>query len=88
MVSLEHFVYSIGEGKATINDNKRYQEIEPMYYYSAQTIRDFITSIGFAERYFVEYKNPTRVYLAVFQKNKTEIIGSGIYKGDFSANIF
>jgi ubiquinone/menaquinone biosynthesis C-methylase UbiE len=85
MVSLEHFVYSIGEDKATINDNKRYQEIEPMYYYSAQAIREFIVSLGFTERYFIEYKNPTRVYLAVFQKNKTEIIGSGIYKGEFSS---
>ncbi|MFK5282185.1 hypothetical protein ACI3PL_21755, partial [Lacticaseibacillus paracasei] len=74
--------------KATINDNKRYQEIEPMYYYSAQAIREFIISLGFTERYFVEYKNPTQIYQAVFQKNKTEIIGSGIYKGEFHERAF
>lgn len=89
-VSLEHFVYSVGEGKAEHFDNKRYQEIEPMWYYSAHDIRNYITSLGFTERHFIEYRNPTKIYYVLFEKNKNTKSGGGhtyqgtIYKGDFT----
>jgi SAM-dependent methyltransferase len=79
-VSFEHFVYSVGEGTASIEDAEDYQEIEPMYFYSAEFIRKFIIGLGFEEKYFVAYENDTSVYVAIFQK-KTKISGGCLYKG-------
>lgn len=90
-VSLEHFVYSVGEGKAEYFDNKRYQEIEPMWYYSANDIREYVISLGFIEQQFIEYRNPTKIYFALFKK-QSEFKKQGgyasnyqgtLYKGDF-----
>lgn len=67
-VTFEHFVYSIGEGEATVNDEKTYKDILPMYYYSANSVVNFLESCGFKKLYCNTYKNPTRTYNAVFQK--------------------
>ncbi len=85
-VSFEHFVYSIGEGTATIHDDARYQDIVPMYYYSAKQIREFVIGLGFTEVLFNEVlfnktKTLTRVYYAIFKKNYSK-------KGSFSIKCF
>jgi ubiquinone/menaquinone biosynthesis C-methylase UbiE len=67
-VTFEHFVYSIGEGEANVNDEKTYKDILPMYYYSANSVVNFLESCGFKKLYCNTYKNPTRTYNAVFQK--------------------
>lgn len=67
-VSLEHFVYSIGEKTATIDDVARYQEIEPMYYFSHNDVKQYIMSLGFTEKLFLPYNTATKVYYSVFQK--------------------
>jgi SAM-dependent methyltransferase len=67
-VTFEHFVYSIGEGEATVSDEKTYKDILPMYYYSANSVVNFLESCGFKKLYCNTYKNPTRTYNAVFQK--------------------
>ena len=68
IVSFEHFVYSIGEGTATINDSKNYNEIEPMYYYSADYIKNYLMSIGFEVIMFNTYDNPTKTWKGIFRK--------------------
>lgn len=67
-VSLEHFVYSVGEGTATIDDVDRYQSIEPMYYFAYDEVRKYILSLGFSEKKYDPFNNPTKVYFAIFQK--------------------
>jgi len=67
-VSFEHFVYSIGEGTATINDSKNYNEIEPMYYYSADYIKNYLINLGFEVIMFQTFDNPTKGYKAIFRK--------------------
>jgi len=67
-VSFEHFVYSIGEGTVTIKNAKNYNEIEPMYYYSADYIKNYLIDIGFEVVMFETYENPTKVYRAIFRK--------------------
>jgi SAM-dependent methyltransferase len=67
-VSLEHFVYSIGEKTATIDDVARYQEIEPMYYFSHNDVKQYIIGLGFTEKVFLPYNTATKVYYSVFQK--------------------
>ena len=67
-VSFEHFVYSIGEGKATINDKKNYQNILPMYFFSADNVAEFLESLGFKKIFVNKYNNPTKTYQALFQK--------------------
>lgn len=68
IVSFEHLVYSIGEGKADINSAKNYNEIEPMYYYSANYIKEYLISIGFQVLMFQIYENPTKTWKGVFIK--------------------
>ena len=67
-VSFEHFVYSIGEGKASIRDTSRYDKIEPMYYYSEMQVTSFIESLGFRRIFVDKYNNVTKVYSALYQK--------------------
>lgn len=67
-VTFEHFVYSIGEGEATVKDEDTYKDIMPMYYFSSTNIVNFLERIGFKKLYCVTYKNPTKTYNAVFQK--------------------
>lgn len=67
-VSYEHFLYSIGEGAVTTTDAERYQEIEPMYYYPAYYIRNYLKNLGLEEVHFEGYSNPTKVYFAIFKK--------------------
>jgi SAM-dependent methyltransferase len=67
-VSFEHFVYSIGEGTATLENAKNYNEIEPMYYYSADYIKNYLTNLGFEVVMFQTYENPTKTYKAIFRK--------------------
>ncbi len=67
-VSFEHFVYSIGEGKATINDKENYQEIEPMFYYTEAQVTKFLEAIGFKKLYVDLYNNPTKTYVAIYKK--------------------
>jgi len=67
-VTFEHFVYSIGEGEATVDDEDTYKDIMPMYYFSSTNISNFLERIGFKKLYCVTYKNPTKTYNAVFQK--------------------
>jgi len=68
IVSFEHFVYSIGEGTATINDAKNYNDIESMYYYSSDYIKNYLINIGFEIIMFQSYDNPTRTWKAIFRK--------------------
>lgn len=68
IVSFEHLVYSIGEGNATLDDSKRYNEIEPMYYYPAQYIRNYLQDLGYDEILFDAYKNQTQTYMLIVQK--------------------
>jgi SAM-dependent methyltransferase len=67
-VTFEHFVYSIGEGEATVKDEDTYKDIMPMYYFSSTNVVNFLEMIGFKKLYCVTYKNPTKTYNAVFQK--------------------
>jgi len=67
-VTFEHFVYSIGEGEATVDDENSYKDIMPMYYFSESNISKFLENCGFEKLYSVTYKNPTRTYNAVFRK--------------------
>lgn len=67
-VSFEHFVYSIGEGKATIHDKEIYGEIEPMFYYKESQVTTFLEAIGFKKLYVDLYNNPTKTYVAIYQK--------------------
>lgn len=67
-VSFEHFVYSIGEGKASINDKETYGEIEPMYYYNESQVTAFLEAIGFKKMYADLYQNPTKTYVAIYKK--------------------
>ena len=67
-VTFEHFVYSIGEGESTVNDEDTYKDIMPMYYFSSTNVVNFLERIGFKKLYCVTYKNPTKTYNAVFQK--------------------
>jgi SAM-dependent methyltransferase len=68
IVSFEHLVYSIGEGTATIKDAKNYNDIEPMYYYSADYIRNYLIGLGFKVLMFEIYNNPTRTWKGIFTK--------------------
>jgi SAM-dependent methyltransferase/predicted RNA methylase len=68
IVSFEHFVYSIGEGTATIDNAKNYNDIEPMYYYSADYIKNYLINIGFEVIMFNSYNNSTHTYKAIFRK--------------------
>lgn len=74
IVSFEHFVYSIGEGTATINDAKNYNDIEPMYYYSADYIKNYLVNIGFEVIMSNIYDNPTRTYKIVFRKRDNNLL--------------
>jgi len=74
VVSFEHFVYSIGEGTATINDVNNYNKIEPMYYYSTDYITKFLTNIGFEIIMLNVYENPTRTWKAVFRKRDNNLL--------------
>jgi ubiquinone/menaquinone biosynthesis C-methylase UbiE len=67
-VTFEHFVYSIGEGEATVNDEETYKDILPMYYYSADTVNHFLECIGFTKLYLNTYNNATKTYNAVYKK--------------------
>lgn len=67
-VSFEHFVYSIAEGKATINDAEKYGEIEPMFYYKESQVTKFLEAIGFKKLYVDLYNNPTKTYVAIYKK--------------------
>jgi SAM-dependent methyltransferase len=67
-VSFEHFVYSLGENKASIDDARIYQEIEPMFYYGAKFMIDYIVNLGMELVLLEEYKNLTKVYVALFRK--------------------
>jgi ubiquinone/menaquinone biosynthesis C-methylase UbiE/16S rRNA G966 N2-methylase RsmD len=68
-VTFEHFVYSLGEGKATINDMQIYNQIEPMYYYSEEQVTKYLESIGFERLFIDEYRNLTKTYDAVYIKH-------------------
>lgn len=67
-VTFEHFVYSIGEGEATVNDENTYKNIMPMYYYSAHNVDAYLKNIGFDRLYLNTYNNPTHTYNAVYKK--------------------
>jgi hypothetical protein len=67
-VTFEHFVYSIGEGKATVDDANKYNKIEPMYYYSEQQVTIFLELLGFKQIYLDKFKNPTKTYMTVYKK--------------------
>lgn len=67
-VNFEHFVYSIGEGAATIDDVDTYKNIEPMLCFSAFEVSKYLQYIGFKELKMDTFQNPTRTYNAVFQK--------------------
>lgn len=67
-VTFEHFVYSIGEGEATVDDVDTYKDILPMYYYSANNILQYLQHLGFEEVYMNTYTNATRTHNAVFRK--------------------
>lgn len=74
IVSFEHLVYSIGEGTATIDNAKNYNEIEPMYYYSADYIKNYLLDIGVEVVMFNVYENPTRTYKAIFRKKEYNLL--------------
>jgi ubiquinone/menaquinone biosynthesis C-methylase UbiE len=67
-VSFEHFVYSVGEGKAELKDKNDYQKIEPMYYFSADIVSNFLESLGYKRIFILPFNNPTKTYQALFQK--------------------
>ena len=67
-VTFEHFVYSIGEGEATVNDEETYKDILPMFYYSADTVNQYLECIGFTKLYLNTYNNTTKTYNAVYKK--------------------
>lgn len=67
-VSFEHFVYSVGEGKATINDKGRYNDIEPMYYFSADQVMNFMKGLNMKLIFISRFNNPIKTYQAMFQK--------------------
>jgi len=67
-VSFEHFVYSIGEADAKVTDVDHYNEIEPMYYYPAFYVRNYLKNLGLQEIHFEAYTGPTKVYFAIFRK--------------------
>jgi SAM-dependent methyltransferase len=67
-VTFEHFVYSIGEGEASPNDEETYRDILPMFYYSADNVSNFLVGIGFEKLYMHAYNNATKTYNAVFKK--------------------
>ena len=67
-VNFEHFVYSIGEGAATINDLDTYKNIEPILCFSANDVSLYLKSLGFKELSLTTFQNPTKTYNAVFQK--------------------
>jgi ubiquinone/menaquinone biosynthesis C-methylase UbiE len=84
-VSFEHFVYSVGEAAATIEDAENYQSIVPMYYYSHKDIRQFVLSLGFSEKLYEPYNNSTKVYYSVFQKYD-EYAKECLFKGEASVD--
>jgi SAM-dependent methyltransferase len=67
-VTFEHFVYSIGEGEATPNDEETYRDILPMFYYSAENVTNYLLGMGFEKLYVHTYNNATKTYNAVFRK--------------------
>jgi SAM-dependent methyltransferase len=71
-VSFEHYVYSLGEGKAKFksNDEQNYGKIEPMYYYSERQVSEYIDSLGFQKIFVEKYGNLTKVYNAIYKKLK------------------
>ena len=79
-VSFEHFVYSIGEGTATLENAKNYNDIEPMYYYSADYIKNYLINLGFEVVMFETFNNPTRTYKAIFRKKDPKIINNLLEK--------
>ena len=80
IVSFEHLVYSIGEGTATINNAQNYNDIEPMYYYSADCIKNYLINIGFEVVMINIYDNPTRTYKIVFRKKDPKLINNLLEK--------
>jgi ubiquinone/menaquinone biosynthesis C-methylase UbiE len=67
-VVFEHFVYSIGEGAAKVDDENIYSKIEPMLLFSADDVTKYLECIGFKKLYLQTYTNPTKTYNGVFQK--------------------
>lgn len=67
-VSFEHFVYSVGEGKARVADKNNYNNIEPMYYFSADQVVNFMKSLGTKLIFISKFNNPIKTYQAMFQK--------------------
>ncbi len=69
-VDFEHFVYiALMVGSPLQELAKSYSD--PMFYYSAQTLSDYICSLGF-ERLYIKYiGNITQVYMAIFRKLTT-----------------
>jgi ubiquinone/menaquinone biosynthesis C-methylase UbiE len=71
-VSFEHYVYSLGEGKAKFKsqDEQNYGKIEPMYYYSEKQVSEYIDSLGFQKIFVEKYGNLTKVYNTIYKKVK------------------
>ena len=67
-VSFEHFVYSLGESKAMISDARIYPSIEPMWYYGADYIIDYVVNLGMEIVLFEEFKGVTKLYMVLFRK--------------------
>ncbi|MBY9007622.1 MAG: methyltransferase domain-containing protein, partial [Candidatus Lokiarchaeota archaeon] len=73
-ISFEHLVYSIGEGVASIDDTVKYNELVPIYYYSADYIKNHLKELGLTEVYSTSYSGPTKVYVTIFKKLSNNLL--------------
>ncbi len=68
-VTFEHFVYSIGEGKTSINNLFEYKNNSTSgYYYSEKHLTCVLNQLGFEKIFCIFFKTVTRVYKAVYRK--------------------